>query len=114
MKITKCEMRKVLGKIKERLEVIEGKNSEFEDIVKETIQTETQQEKELRTINGTSMNCGGNFKKPNICATEISEGKEKMRLIKDFLKIMPEQFPNMMKTINPQIQEVPESPAIET
>lgn len=29
------------------------------------------------------MNCEGNFK-PNICATEISEGKEKMRLIKDF------------------------------
>lgn len=58
MKITKCEMRKVLGKIKERLEVIEEKNSEFEDIVKETIQTETQQEEELRTMNGTSVNCG--------------------------------------------------------
>lgn len=78
MKITKCEMRKVLGKIKERLEVIEEKNSEFEDIVKETIQTETQQEEELRTINGTSVNCGGNLKKPSIYPTEISEGKERM------------------------------------
>ena len=76
MKITTCEMRKVLGKIKERLKVIEEKNSEFEDIVKETIQTETQQEKELKTIIGTSVSCGGNFKNPNICATEISEGKE--------------------------------------
>jgi len=27
---------------------------------------------------------------------------------------MPEEFPNMMKIINPQMQEVPESPAIET
>lgn len=35
MKITTCEMRKVLGKIKERLKVIKEKNGEFEDIVKE-------------------------------------------------------------------------------
>lgn len=57
------------------MEVIEEKNSEFEDIVKETIRNETQQEKELRTINGASVNCGGDFKKPNIHATEISEGE---------------------------------------
>lgn len=68
------------------MDVIEEKNSEFEDIVKETIWNETQQEKELRTINGASVNCGGDFKKPNIRATEISEGEQRRTLINDFKK----------------------------
>lgn len=41
-------MKNIVDRVNDRFNITEGRSTEFEDIVKETIQDETQQEKRIR------------------------------------------------------------------
>ena len=48
-----------------------------------------------------------NFKRPNICIIGVPEGEEKKQEIGNlFEKIIKEDFPNLVKEIDMQVQEV--------
>lgn len=67
------------------------KNSEFEDTVKETPQNETRQEKWLKKNEQSVSQLQDNFKRSNICVTEIREGRESS-IDKRFKEIMGEKI----------------------
>lgn len=68
----------------------------------EAIQNETQWEKGLRK-NGQSISELKDFKQPSRQGVAVPEGKRKAEKI--FEQIMAKNFPNLMKTINPHLQE---------
>ena len=53
----------------------------------------------------------GNFKRSNICIIGVPEGEEKEQEIENlFEKIMKENFPNLVKEIDMQVQEAQRVP----
>lgn len=67
------------------------KNSEFEDTVKKTAQNETQHEKWVKKNEQSISQLQDNFKKSNICVTEIPEGRVSS-IDKRFKEIMAEKI----------------------
>lgn len=80
---------------------------EFEDIIIETTQNETQKTK----INKQSHQWAGKqlHMAKNICVIGILEGGGWSKKI--FEEITADTFPNLMETINPQIQEAKWTPS---
>ena len=70
-------------------------------------QSEQQEEKRIQKKNEGSINSlWDNFKRPNIHIIGLSEGEEKEQEIGNlFEKIMEENFPNLVKEIDMQVQE---------
>ena len=77
------------------LEHKEAKNNQLE-----------QQEEKIIQKNEDSINIWDNFKRSNICIIGVPEGEEKEQEIGNlFEKIMKENFPNLVKEIDMQVQE---------
>ena len=51
-----------------------------------------------------------NFKRPNILIRGVPKGEEKEQEIGNLKKIVKENFPNLVKEIDMQIQEAQKSP----
>ena len=83
------------------LEHKEGKNNHLEQKVK----------KESPQNEDSINNLWDNFKRSNICIIGLPEGEEKEQEIGNlFEKIMKENFPNLMKEIDMQVQEAQRVP----
>ena len=71
-----------------------------------SIQSEQQEEKRIKKKKDRLKNLWNNFKHTNIQIIGVSEGEEEEQEIKNlFEKIMKENFPNLVKKIEIQIQE---------
>lgn len=76
MKIAMIKKKHILHQVNSRLDVAGGSISKPEDITIETIQHETQREKELKNYKGSVLiTLQDNFVQPNIHAIGISEGE---------------------------------------
>ena len=83
------------------LEHKEGKNN----------QSEQQKEKESKKNEDSISTLRDNFKRSNICIIGVPEGEEKEQEIGNlFEKIMKENFPNLVKEIEMQVQEAQRVP----
>ena len=69
-------------------------------------QSEQQEEKESPNNEDSISSLQDNFKRSNICIIWVPEGEEKEQEIGNlFEKIMKENFPNLVKKIDMQVQE---------
>ena len=83
------------------LEHKEGKNN----------QSEQQKEKESKKNEDSISTLRDNFKRSNICIIGVPEGEKKEQEIGNlFEKIMKENFPNLVKEIEMQVQEAQRVP----
>ena len=65
-----------------------------------------QEEKRIKKNKDSVSSLWDNFKYPNICITWVPAGEEKQQEIGSlFEKIMKENFPNLVKEIDMQVQE---------
>ena len=82
----------------------EAKNqiSDLEHKESKNKQSEWQEEKGIQKYEHSVNNLCNNFKEPNICFIGVPEGEEIGNL---FVKIMKENFPNVEKEIERQVQE---------
>ena len=82
------------------LEHKEAKNNQLE-----------QQEEKIIQKNEDSINIWDNFKRSNICIIGLPEGEEKEQELRNlFLKILKENFLNLVKEIDMQVQEAQRVP----
>lgn len=56
----------------------------------------------------------GKFQQLNVTETGIPKGEERQETKRTFAEIMFKHFSNLIKTINPEIQEAQQNPAHET
>ena len=67
---------------------------------------QNKKKKELKKNKDSVSSLWDNFKYPNICITWVPAGEEKQQEIGSlFEKIMKENFPNLVKEIDMQVQE---------
>ena len=106
MKNAISEINNTLEGINSRLEEAEDRISVFEDKVGENTQAEEQREKRNLKKNEESLrNILDNRKYNNIHIMGIPEGEESKKGIKNlFEEIMTENFPNLMKEKDSQVQ----------
>ena len=75
------------------------------------IQSQQQEEKRIHKNKDRLRSLWDNFKFTNIRIIGVSEGEEKEQEIENFLeKIMKENFPNLLKEVDIQVQEVQRVP----
>ena len=78
----------------------------MEDKVAEKTQLEQQKEKRILKNEESLRDCRDNIKRTNICIVRVPEGEEREQVIeKRFEEIMIENFPNLTKEIDIQVQE---------
>ena len=78
-----------------------------------TTNQNNKKKKESKKNEGSVSSLWDNFKRSNICIIGVPEGKEKIREIRNlFEKIMKENFPNLVKEIDMQVQEAQRVPVI--
>ena len=69
-------------------------------------QSEQQEEKKNKKYEDSKSNLWDNFKKSNICIIGVPKGEEKEQGTGNlFEKIMKENYPNLVKEIDMQVQE---------
>ena len=74
-------------------------------------QSEKQKEKRIQKKEDSISSLWDNFKRPNIRIMGVPEGEEKEQEIGSlFEKIMKENFPNLVKEINTQVQKAQRVP----
>ena len=103
------EVKNTLEGFSSRLDEIEEQISELEDKAKELIQTEQQNEERILKSGDTLRDFWENIKWNNICITGVSEGEEREKGPEIFEEIMDENFPNLRKETDIQVQEAQKS-----
>ena len=74
-------------------------------------QSEQQEEKRIQKNEDSISTLWDNFKRSNICIIGVPEGEEKEQEIGNvFERIMKENFPNLVKEIDVQVQEAQRVP----
>ena len=93
-----------MGETKNQINDLEHKEAKIN-------QSEQQEEKRIQKIEGSIGSLWDNFKYPNILFIGVPEGEEKGQEIRNILeKVMKENFPNLVKEIDIQVQEAQRIP----
>ena len=112
MKKTQEEMKVTLSEIKKNIQGTNGGEDEVKNQTNDLehkegkrIQSEQQEEKRIEKHEDRLRNLWDNFKRTNIWITRVTEGEEEEEEIENlFEKIMKENFSNLVKEIDIQIQ----------
>ena len=81
------------------------------NIRKQKTTNQNKKKKELKKNKDSVSSLWDNFKYPNICITWVPAGEEKQQEIGSlFENIMKENFPNLVKEIDMQVQEAQKAP----
>lgn len=103
------EIKNLLNRLNSRLDTAEDKSNELEDIIIETIQTEARGGKKWEENQLSLTGLWDIIKQSNKHVIGVAEGKgggtEKV-----FEEIVAESFPNVNKTVSPQIYKVQKTP----
>ena len=94
-----------------RLDEAEDQISDFEDKVGENTQSEQQKEKKNLENEDILRNHWDNTKHNSICIIKVPEEEERANIENLFEKIMTENFPNLVKKKDTQLQEVQRVPS---
>uniref|UniRef100_A0A671DN93 L1 transposable element RRM domain-containing protein n=1 Tax=Rhinolophus ferrumequinum TaxID=59479 RepID=A0A671DN93_RHIFE len=111
LKNTITEIKNSLEGITSRLDEAEDRISDLEDKAAEITQTEQQKEKRIKNNEDGLRDLWDNIKRNNMRIIGIPEGEESKQGIENIFEvIMFENFPNLMKETNIQVQEVQRVP----
>ena len=112
IKKTQLEMKETLIEIKNSLQ---GNNSKVDEAENQINDLEYKEPKTINQNNkkkknpkkwGNTSSLWDNFKQSNICIIGVPEGEEKeQKILNLFEKIMKENFSNLLKEIDMQVQE---------
>nr|KAF6462323.1 hypothetical protein HJG59_011354 [Molossus molossus] len=118
MKDAQSEMKEALTEIKTNLHRFDSRvgkakeqtiNSEYKEA--NIIQSEQQKEKRIQKNEDSVRSLWDNFKHINICKLGVPEGEEREQEIENlFETIMTENFPNLVKETDIQVQEAQRVP----
>ena len=110
--LKKSEMKNTLNEMKNTLEGInrageaEGQISNLEAKEAENTQSEQQKEKRIQKSKDSVRSLWNNFKHTSICIMEVPKEEEREQGVeKLFEKIKTENFPNLVKEEDIQVQE---------
>ena len=111
MKGTLIEIRNNLQGNNSRVDEAEDHINDLEHMEAKTTNQNKKKKKELKKNEDSASSLWNNFKKSNIHITGVPEGKEKEQEIGNlFEKIVKENFPNLVKEIDMQVQEAQRVP----
>uniref|UniRef100_A0A9L0TL94 L1 transposable element RRM domain-containing protein n=1 Tax=Equus caballus TaxID=9796 RepID=A0A9L0TL94_HORSE len=111
MKNTILEMRNSLEGLNSRVEEAEERISELDERLEEIIQAEQKREKRITQNENSLRELWDNIKHANIRIIGVPEGEEKDKGAENlFVKIIQENFPNLRKETDIQIQETQTAP----
>ena len=110
IKKTQSEMKDRLFEIKNNLQGnnsrVDAAENQINDLEhKEAKNHQSQQEKRIQKNEGSVSGLWDNFKRSNICLIGVPEREEEEQENWKFEKIMKENFPNLVKEIDMQVQE---------
>ena len=112
MKNTISELKNTVEGMKSRLDEAEDRISELDDKVEKNTQKEQEKEKRLRKNEEVIREMQDNMKLNNIHIIGIPEGEEEEQGRENlFEKVMMENFPNLRREIDTQIQETQRVPS---
>ncbi len=105
------EMRNDLIAVQSRLDNAEERISDLEDRAIESTHSEELQEKQIKNNENSIRDLWDNIKRPNLRIIGVPEGEERSKGIeKVFEEIMTENFPNLKKESDIQVQEAQRVP----
>ena len=111
MKNTILQMKNSQEGLNSRVEGTEEQTSELEEKLVEITQAEQRKEKRIRQNENSLRQLWDNIKHPNIGVIGISEGEERDKgAEKLFEEIIAENFPNLRKETDIQVQEAQRAP----
>ena len=111
MNNTITEMKNTLEGINSRITEAEEQISDLEDRMVELTAAEENKEKTMKRNEDSIRDLWDNIKRNNICIIGVPEGEEREKgPEKIFEEIIVENFPNMGKEIDTQVQEVQRVP----
>lgn len=111
MKNTILEMRNSLEGFKSRVQEAEERVSELDERLEEITQAEQKREKRIRQNENSVRELWDNTKCANIRIIGVPEGEERDKGAENlFVEIIDENFPNLRKETDIQIQEAQRAP----
>ena len=111
MQDTLIEIKNNLQANNSRVDEAENRINDMEHKEAKNNKSEQQEKERLQKNEDSVSKLWDNFKQANICFIGVPEGEEKEQDIRSLLeKIMKENFPNLVKEIDMEVQEAQESP----
>ena len=111
MKYSQIEIKNNLQGNNSRVDEAEYQINDLKNKEAKNKQPEKQEEKRIQKIKDNIRSIWDNLKHSNICIIGMPEGEEEEQEIKNlFAKIMKENFPNLVKEIDIQVQEAQRVP----